>query len=181
MNLKKVAFAAKTLILEFCTVEDIKILRLVSKIFNQICKNSRIKESWRCQDEKLKFFIFRNVKHNPRRFTLQLRVKMEFNFSQKLEIFIQESKLNGYGIEAGNGFFDITLQGRIASVQKSLKILPFYCHDSNHVITRMKYKNFQILEIPLHSKMKEGSLILDPYDSNLWSSSSFYSISEKSE
>lgn len=180
-NLTKISFVSKTLILEFCTVEDIKIMRLVSKKFNQICKISRIKEEWKCQNEKLKFFVFRNVKHNPKRFTLQIRVQMELNFSEKLLNFVKERKLTGYGIEAGNDLFDITLQGNFTLIQLSLLSLPFKCHDSNQVLTRMKYKSFQVLDEPLQSKQKGGKLILDPYDSSLWTRSSLYSISNQSE
>jgi hypothetical protein len=45
----------------------------------------------------------------------------------------------------------------------------------------MKYKDFRVLKIPLHSQMKNDKLVLDPYDSKKWSSSSFYSVANRSE
>eukprot|EP01080_Neovahlkampfia_damariscottae_P012492 gene12492-6240_t len=163
-------------------VKSLRNLQVCCKSFRRVCKAETIEKDWKNWIEKANFYVLRKPFINKKIFTWVIRCQStDVKFEESLFDFVGKFKLRGHVVSSGSNLYDITFQGNRLIVLSSFDSFPFKVIDSNYLSTKMKYKDFRVLQIPLHSQMKNDKLVLDPYDSKKWSSSSFYSVANRSE
>jgi hypothetical protein len=201
MSNKKTSYTLQTIppkvkihFLQFVEVKSLRNLQLCCKSFRRVCKAETIEKDWKNWIEKANFYVLRKPFINKKNFTWVIRCHSEDSqFEEKLLDFVSKFKVKGHVVSSGSNLYDITYQSNRLIVLSSFETFPFKVFffffktktpqviDSNYLSTKMKYKDFRVLKIPLHSQMKNDKLVLDPYDSKKWSSSSFYSVANRSE